>query len=182
MGGPQQRHGEVTRCQCFPRLPSPGNMARGNGDIVTYAGKARGRRHGRVEGWEMGRCLRTPSAVLCYFAFLGWRLASYSLPVMSPPGRGNSGHVKACCWMSRSRQAAFAGHGNRGIAMAAVPHVKHHHGGAVSGCKVLQTSPGIHGDDLSLIPVSSSVNAAGFEVGDNAVCPRPASTNQPTYR
>lgn len=64
-----------------PDCPSPGkeNMARG--DIVTYAGKARGRRHGRAAAREMGRCLRTPSAVLCCFAFLGWRLVSYSLPI-----------------------------------------------------------------------------------------------------
>lgn len=83
MGGPQQ-HGEVTMCQCFPqtaRLLARKTWHAGNGDIVTYAGKARGRRHGRAAAREMGRCLRTPSVVLCCFAFLGWRLVSYSLPV-----------------------------------------------------------------------------------------------------
>lgn len=165
----------------FPRLPSPGNMARGNGDIVTYAGKARGRRAARLRS-GLGNGSMFAYAERCAVLFcLSWLEVGVLFAACHVTAQERElGICQGMLDVSRSRQAAFARHGNRGIAMAAVPHGKHHHGRSVSGRGVLQTSPGIHGDDLSLIPVSSSVNTAGFEVGDTSFVPdRHQPTNHP---
>lgn len=113
--------------------------------------------------------------------FFGWRLVSYSLSV-PPSGSCHRPGEHVGGRRDHARQLSpSSGHGNQGIAMAAVPHVKHHHhGSSVSSCKVLQT---LTRDASSLLELDPRFIDAGFEVGDTSSVPdRLASTNQPTSR